>query len=219
MTTAAKIKHVCSIYDLRQNGLLDLFYVPDVLYALGMEPSRNICERIGQSGNEGERYISHDLATRIILAIMKPQPDKSVDQEPEKFENTHINKPSPSLTSFSFDEDEYRDRMLDETYRPQSSTLTKPPNDKKDRTMQKGANKLKIENHVSKLKMDKFGSQWNFERNPNRLPPHITQTSSPLRGKGKPRWTTAQRDRKKLESKYKDLNIREHHKSKYATPQ
>ena len=214
MTTAAKIKHVCSIYDLRQNGLLDLFYVPDVLYALGMEPSRNICERIGQSENEGERYISHDLATRIILAIMKPQPDKPVDQEPEKFENTRINKPSPSLTSSSFDEDEYRDTMLDETYRPQTSTLTKPPKDKKNRTMQKGVNKLKIENYVSKLKMDKFGFQWNFETNTNKLPPHITQTSSPLREKGKVRWAAAQRDRKKLESKYKDLNIRKHHKSK-----
>ena len=202
MTTTAKIEYVCSIYDLKQNGLLDLFYVPDVLYALGMEPTRNVCEKIGQSENEGESYISHDLATRRILAIMKPQPDKPDNQKPEKenpfkFVKTRTNKPSPSLTPSSFDEDEYRDAILDETYQPQTSTLTKLPKDKKEKTMQKGVNKLKIENYVNKLKMEKFGFQWNFETNTNELPPHITQTSSSLRKKRKVRWTAAQKDRKK----------------------
>ena len=74
MATIAKIKDVCSIYDLDNNGLLDLFYVPDVVYALGIDPTRSICDSIGRAANERESYISHDLATKRILKIMNPQP-------------------------------------------------------------------------------------------------------------------------------------------------
>ena len=39
MVSPGMIRKVLHIYDLKQDGTLDLFYIPDVFYALGENPT------------------------------------------------------------------------------------------------------------------------------------------------------------------------------------
>ena len=57
--TAAIIK-VCDIYDWDGKGEIDLFFLGDVMYALGMNTTKKVCVGLGQTDEEGKKFAKFD---------------------------------------------------------------------------------------------------------------------------------------------------------------
>merc|ERR1719317_525428 len=53
MVDAEAVKKICDIYDWDGKGELDLFFLGDVMYALGMNTTKKVCVGLGQTDEEG----------------------------------------------------------------------------------------------------------------------------------------------------------------------
>lgn len=62
------IQQACEAFDIRQDGLLDLYYISDVIYTIGLHPTEDIYNSIGRAEAENQYYINIDLA---VIKIMK----------------------------------------------------------------------------------------------------------------------------------------------------
>merc|ERR1711993_37157 len=49
----AKVKYICDIYDWDGKGEIDLFFLGDVMYALGLNITKKACVAQGQTDEEG----------------------------------------------------------------------------------------------------------------------------------------------------------------------
>ena len=56
----AAIKKVCDIYDWDGKGELDLYYLGDVMYALGFNTTKKVCVANGQVDEEGKKFAKFD---------------------------------------------------------------------------------------------------------------------------------------------------------------
>ena len=113
------IRKILHIYDLKQNGTLDLYYVPDVFYALGKNPTLIMLAEVGQAEKEGDKFITINLAyKRIIKALQKT--DHEQNQMKVQVNLPRIKKtrqsPPPQPDPGELDEDEYRDYLIEEPY-------------------------------------------------------------------------------------------------------
>merc|ERR1711874_276149 len=52
MVDAEAVKKICDIYDWDGKGELDLFFLGDVMYALGMNTTKKVCVGLGQTVEE-----------------------------------------------------------------------------------------------------------------------------------------------------------------------
>ena len=59
MVDAAAVIKICNIYDWDGKGELDLFYLGDVLYALGINTTK-MCDDLGQTDEEGKMFAKFD---------------------------------------------------------------------------------------------------------------------------------------------------------------
>merc|ERR1712117_706655 len=56
----AKVKYICDIYDWDGKGEIDLFFLGDVKYALGLNITKKACVAQGQTDEEGKKFAKYD---------------------------------------------------------------------------------------------------------------------------------------------------------------
>merc|ERR1712240_776335 len=62
MVDAEAVKKICDIYDWDGKGELDLYFLGDVMYALGMNTTKKVCVGLGQVDEEGKKFAKVDEA-------------------------------------------------------------------------------------------------------------------------------------------------------------
>merc|ERR1712223_1129533 len=76
MVDAEAVKKICDIYDWDGKGELDLFFLGDVMYALGMNTTKKVCVGLGQTDEEGKKFAKYDEAVEKVQAA-STTPDSS----------------------------------------------------------------------------------------------------------------------------------------------
>ena len=116
-TQESIIKELLDIYDLQSNNHVDVFFVADILYALGKTPTKTEIEtQFGRTEKEGVKFVSKETAHRKISNILRSREIKlksSQRSNNDRSKSVNVNKPSESE---KFNEDEYRDYLLELTY-------------------------------------------------------------------------------------------------------
>ena len=111
------IKELLDIYDLHSNNHVDVFFVADILYALGKTPTKiEIETQFGRTEKEGVKFVSKETAHRKISKILRSREiilKSSERSNNDRSKSANVNKPSESE---KFNEDEYRDYLLELTY-------------------------------------------------------------------------------------------------------
>ena len=111
------IKELLEIYDLQSNNHVDVFFVPDILYALGKTPTKiEIETEFGRTEKEGIKFVSKGTAHRKISKILRLRKIKlknSQESNDNQSKAVNVNEISESE---NFNEDEYRDYLLELTY-------------------------------------------------------------------------------------------------------
>ena len=111
------IKELLDIYDLHSSNHIDVFFVADILYALGKTPTKTEIEtQFGRTEKEGVKFVSKETAHRKISKILRSREIKlksSQRSNNDRSKSVNVNKPSESE---KFNEDEYRDYLLELTY-------------------------------------------------------------------------------------------------------
>ena len=111
------IKELLDIYDLHSSNHVDVFFVADILYALGKTPTKTEVEtEFGRTEKEGVKFVSKETAHRKISKILRSREiilKSSERSNNDRSRSVNVNKPSESE---KFNEDEYRDYLLELTY-------------------------------------------------------------------------------------------------------
>ena len=63
---ADKIKKICDIYDWDGKGELDLFFLGDVMYALGYNITKKICVGLGQTDERDKKFAKFDDVVKLV---------------------------------------------------------------------------------------------------------------------------------------------------------
>jgi len=63
---ADEILRVCEIYDWDCKGELDMFYLGDIMYALGMNTTKKICVGLGQTDELEKKYAKFDDIVKLV---------------------------------------------------------------------------------------------------------------------------------------------------------
>ena len=66
MVDAEAVIKICDIYDWDGKGELDLFYLGDVMYALGMNTTKKVCVGLGQTDEEGKKFAKFDEIVKKV---------------------------------------------------------------------------------------------------------------------------------------------------------
>ena len=195
MADEAIVRKACEAYNIRQDGLLDLYHMPEIMYILKLHPTESMYNSIGRAEAENQYYINIRHAITKIMEMIRsqenaktktvhPLPSTSPLSSPE-LDNPKISRslsaipPLPRgspLSSPEFNQDEFRDEMLEKTYQAHSSKV--------------------------------LGINWDFERNTNKLPPFISQTSTIKRKESRdPRIRTKLRRQEQAKGKSATIQI------------
>ena len=65
------IKKICEIYDWHGKGTLDLFYLGDIVYALGFNITKKICMANGQQEEQEKKMANFNEVVAMVQAICK----------------------------------------------------------------------------------------------------------------------------------------------------
>ena len=68
MVDAEKVKYICDIYDWDGKGEIDLFFLGDVIYALGLNTTKKVCVSLGQTDEEGKKFAKFDEVVEKVNA-------------------------------------------------------------------------------------------------------------------------------------------------------
>merc|ERR1712107_36290 len=69
----AKVKYVCDIYDWDGKGEIDLFFLGDICYALGLKITKKACVGQGQTDEEGKKFAKYDdVVEKVKAAVATP---------------------------------------------------------------------------------------------------------------------------------------------------
>merc|ERR1712113_590351 len=75
MVDEAKVKYICDIYDWDGKGEIDLFFLGDVCYALGLNVTKKVCVAQGQTDEEGKKFAKYDdVVEKVKAAVATPDP-------------------------------------------------------------------------------------------------------------------------------------------------
>lgn len=66
MADADAIKKICDIYDWHGKGSLDLFYLGDIMYALGFNITKKICVANGQTDELEKKFATFDEVVKLV---------------------------------------------------------------------------------------------------------------------------------------------------------
>merc|ERR1719369_1531379 len=73
MVDADTVKKICDIYDWDGKGQLDLFFLGDIMYAMGFNTTKKVCVGLGQTDEEGKKFASFDeVVTKCEEALKTP---------------------------------------------------------------------------------------------------------------------------------------------------
>merc|ERR1711935_1063859 len=73
MVDADAVKKICDIYDWDGKGELDMFFLGDVMYALGMNTTKKVCVGLGQTDEEGKKFAEFDdIVEKVKAAAATP---------------------------------------------------------------------------------------------------------------------------------------------------
>merc|ERR1712173_277386 len=67
MVDAESIKKICDIYDWDGKGEIDLFFLGDVFYALGLNTTKKVCVGLGQTDEEGKKFAKYDDVVAKVM--------------------------------------------------------------------------------------------------------------------------------------------------------
>jgi myosin light chain 6 len=74
MADADAIKKVCDIYDWDGKGELDLYYLGDVMYALGFNITKKVCVANGQTDEECKKFAKFDdVVAKVNTCLATPE--------------------------------------------------------------------------------------------------------------------------------------------------
>merc|ERR1712179_709950 len=68
---AEACKKICDIYDWDGKGELDLFYLGDIMYAMGFNTTKKVCVGLGQTDEEGKKFAKFDDVVAMCEAGAK----------------------------------------------------------------------------------------------------------------------------------------------------
>lgn len=71
MADADAIKKICDIYDWDGKGELDLFFLGDVVYALGINVTKKICVSLGQTDERDKKFAKYDEIVKLVQEAVK----------------------------------------------------------------------------------------------------------------------------------------------------
>ena len=67
------ILKICEVFDREKSGKVDLFFLGEIFYAMGLRATKKICLGLGQSEEEGKLFASYgDIRQKRYQAIMHP---------------------------------------------------------------------------------------------------------------------------------------------------
>jgi len=70
---AEECKKICDIYDWDGKGELDLFFLGDIMYAMGFNTTKKVCVGLGQTDEEGKKFAKFDeVVEKCKTAINTP---------------------------------------------------------------------------------------------------------------------------------------------------
>merc|ERR1712045_645793 len=73
MVEEAKVKYICDIYDWDGKGEIDLLFLGDVMYALGLNITKKACVGQGQTDEEGKKFAKYDdVVEKVKAAVATP---------------------------------------------------------------------------------------------------------------------------------------------------
>jgi len=73
MVDADECKRICDIYDWDGKGQLDLFYLGDIMYAMGFNTTKKVCVGLGQTDEEGKKFAKFDeVVEKCNTAVKTP---------------------------------------------------------------------------------------------------------------------------------------------------
>jgi len=73
MVDADECKRICDIYDWDGKGQLDLFYLGDIMYAMGFNTTKKVCIANGQTDEEGKKFANFDeVVEKCNAAVSTP---------------------------------------------------------------------------------------------------------------------------------------------------
>ena len=111
------IKELLEIYDLQSNNHVDVFFVPDILYALGKTPTKiEIETEFGRTEKEGIKFVSKGTAHRKISKILRLRKIRLKNSQESNDNQSKAENVNEISESENFNEDEYRDYLLELTY-------------------------------------------------------------------------------------------------------
>ena len=71
MNVFSAIKKICDIYDWDGKGELDMFYLGDVVYALGFNITKKICVGLGQTDELNKKFAKYDEIVKLVQEAVK----------------------------------------------------------------------------------------------------------------------------------------------------
>merc|ERR1712203_392504 len=71
-----EVKRICDIYDWHGKGVLDMYYFMDIFYAMGMNLTKKVCVKYGQTDDVEKKFLPFDEVVELA---------KKVVAEPETF--------------------------------------------------------------------------------------------------------------------------------------
>merc|ERR1712079_301422 len=77
---ADEVKRICDIYDWHGKGVLDMYYFMDIFYAMGMNLTKKVCVKYGQTDDVEKKFCKFDEVVELA---------KKVVAEPEHTGNHH----------------------------------------------------------------------------------------------------------------------------------
>merc|ERR1712107_735267 len=73
MVDADAVKKICDIYDWDGKGELDLFFLGDIMYAMGYNTTKKVCVGLGQTDEEGKKFAKFDdVVSKVEEALKTP---------------------------------------------------------------------------------------------------------------------------------------------------
>merc|ERR1712226_648420 len=73
MVDADTVKKICDIYDWDGKGELDLFFLGDIMYAMGYNTTKKVCVGLGRTDEEGKKFAKFDdVVSKVEEALKTP---------------------------------------------------------------------------------------------------------------------------------------------------
>merc|ERR1712203_236233 len=71
-----EVKRICDIYDWHGKGVLDMYYFMDIFYPMGMNLTKKVCVKYGQTDDVEKKFLPFDEVVALAKKVVK---------EPETF--------------------------------------------------------------------------------------------------------------------------------------